>query len=72
MEMSFKWLFFLLYCQVPCLESNQKSMVELFCKNSYQILAANFFLQKNPPQMFNCVPKTSLLPVKKKETNYLI
>ena len=30
--------FFWQYCREPYLEPNQKSMVELFCKNSQQIL----------------------------------
>ena len=31
------------YCQELYLEPNQKSMVELYCKNSERLLAANFF-----------------------------
>ena len=41
--------FFWQYSQEPYLEPNQKSMVELFSKNSYQLLAANFFCKKSPP-----------------------
>ena len=48
------------------------SMVGLFCKNSEQPLVVNFFHKEAPPQMFIFVPKTPLLPIKKKETNYLI
>ena len=33
-KQSTKWLFFWQYCQEPYLELNQKSLVELFCKNS--------------------------------------
>ena len=36
--------FFWQYCQEPYLKLNQKSMVELFRKISWQLLAANFFL----------------------------
>ena len=39
--------FYWQYCQEPYLEPKQKSMVELFCKNSWQLLAANSFLEKN-------------------------
>ena len=38
---------FLEYCQELYLEPNQKSMVALFCKNSYQLLAVNFFFEKS-------------------------
>ena len=44
-------------------------MVELFHKNNERLLAANFFRKKASPQMFDCVSKTPLLPVEKKETN---
>ena len=64
--------FFLHYGQEPYLEPNQKSMVELFCKNSDKILAFNFFHKKAPPQMFDCAPKRPLLPVRKKAVFYLI
>ena len=37
------------YSQELYLEPNQKSMVELFCKNSYQLVAANCFCKKAPP-----------------------
>ena len=40
--------FFWQYCQELYLEPNQKSMVELFCKNSLQLLAVNFFFKKVP------------------------
>ena len=46
-EISFKWLF-LDSCQGPYLEPNQKSMVELFLKNSQQLLAVNVFRKKAP------------------------
>ena len=32
----------------------------------------NFSQKETPPQMFDCVSKMPLLPVKKKEANYLI
>ena len=38
----FKWLFFLTVLPRAVFELNQKSMVELFCKNSDQLLAVNF------------------------------
>ena len=65
-------LLFLQYGQEPYLELNQKSMVELFCKNSDQLLVFNFFRKKAPPQMLNCVPKRPLLPVRKKEAIFYI
>ena len=45
----FNLYFFWQYSQEPYLEPNQKSMVELFGKNSYRLLAANFFYKKAPP-----------------------
>ena len=38
--------FFWQYSQELYLEPNQKSMVKLFCQNSYWLLAANFFAKK--------------------------
>ena len=45
-EISFKWLLFWQYCQEPDLESNQKSMVELFCKNNLLVVVLDgvFFI----------------------------
>ena len=40
--------FFKKYCQEPYLEPNQKTIVELFCKNS-GLLTPNFFNKKAPP-----------------------
>ena len=56
--------FFWQYCKVPYLEPNQKSMVELFCKNGQQLFAVNFCFAKKPH--WKCY---TVLPVKKKETN---
>ena len=68
-EISFNWLLFWQYWQEPYLKPNQKSMVELFWKNSSQLLVVNFFRKKGPLQMFDYVSEMSLLPVIKKETN---
>ena len=45
-EISFKWLLFWQYCQEPDLEPNQKSMVELFCKNNLLVVVLDrlFFI----------------------------
>ena len=32
-------------------------MVELFCKNSEHLLAANVFCKEAPPQMLDCVTR---------------
>ena len=47
--MSFKWPYIRQKWQELYLEPNQKSMVEIFCKNSEQLLAVNFFCKKAPP-----------------------
>ena len=54
---------------LPYLEPNQKSMVELFCKNSSRLLAANFFLQKSPTINASLY---CLLRKKKKKLTYII
>ena len=48
-EISLKWIHFWQYRQELYLESSQKSMVDLFCKNSEQLFAVNFFCKKAPP-----------------------
>ena len=64
---------FLQYCQESYLEPKQKkSKVELFCKNSQQLLAASFFCKKSLTINVRLCSKMPLLPVKEKETNYLI
>ena len=45
-EISFKWLLIWQHWQEPYLEPNQKSMVKLFCKNSYDLLLLLFFRKK--------------------------
>ena len=42
-EISFKWLLFWQYWQEPDLEPNQKSMVELFCKNDLVVVLFKLF-----------------------------
>ena len=47
--MSFKCLVFLtVLFEEPHLEPNRKSIVECFCNNSNQILAVNYFCEKDP------------------------
>ena len=46
-KISFKWLLFWQYCQKQYLEPHQKSMVELFWKNSKWLLAVNCFCKKH-------------------------
>ena len=45
----FEMAFFGQYCKEACLEPKQESMVELFHKNSWALLAVNFFCKKAPP-----------------------
>ena len=45
-EISLKWILFWKYRQEPYLESNQKSTVEIFCKNSNFLLLLSFFAKK--------------------------
>ena len=44
--------FFWQYYQEPYLEPNQKSVVEIFCKNSWQLLAANYVACKEKGNKF--------------------
>ena len=68
-ETSFKWLlFFWQYCQEQYLKPNQKSMVEAFCKNSYRVLAVNFFCKKSPTiNVRLCSKKVSIACKEKKK-----
>ena len=46
-----------------------KTYGEAFSQKSSRHLVFNFVRKGPPTQMFDCVPKTPLMPVKKKETN---
>ena len=43
-------------------EPSQTSTMELFCKNSSQLVAINYFYKNSPSQMFNWVLNTPLVP----------
>ena len=49
------------YSSQAYLEHSRTSMMELFCKNSQQLLAINYFCKRTPPQMFDWVLNTPLL-----------
>ena len=61
------------YFQEWYLEPNQKFMVELFNRNSLQLLAVNFFFAKKAPLKGSDVFRRHLLfPVKKKKRKQMI
>ena len=69
-----KYIFKLLFLQYglePYLELNQKSMVELFCKNSDQLLVFNFFRKKSPTANVQLCSKKASVACKKKRSNFL-
>ena len=50
-------------CKETYLELSQTSTMEIFCENSQQLKAINYFRKKSPSQMFHLVLNTSLLQV---------
>ena len=59
--------FFWQYCQEPYLEPIQRSIVEFFWKNTWQVLAVNFFRKKSPSKNVQLCSKNAFVACKEKE-----